>query len=195
MLLVLTSLLSGCSEIAKRHAAQQYLKATIIPGIGLGDIHIRTTTLEMVVDRLGRNYERKVHGEGYSPEDCEIIECPIPEPSSSTVVLTYKAQGLIFLFGRKAGQTTPEAELVLDSITVECIHKRCPFEGKTEQGLRLGDTREQVKEVYGRPRRANTNTWLMSYPKKGISFLIDHPYNDPIKETDRVKGITIPDRD
>ncbi len=192
-LLGLASLFSGCSTLAKQQAAKQYLKAKVLPGVGLGDIHIRQTTLAEVIEKLGRNNKRTVHG-GYTYEDCQIIECPIPEPSTSTVELNYKDKGLSFFFERNPGETTPEAELLLDRLQIECVNKRCPFKGKTEQGIRLGDTRAQVKEIYGRPKRAYTTSWLMSYPQ-GISFLIDHAPNTSGKETDRIEGITIPDRD
>ncbi|MEO0378117.1 MAG: hypothetical protein AAF329_26670 [Cyanobacteria bacterium P01_A01_bin.17] len=192
ILLVLASLLSGCSAIAQRQAANEYLKATIVPGVGLGDLQIRKTTLGEIVNKLGRNYKREVKG-GYLPEDCQIIDCPPTQEETKTIVLHYKAQGFKFFFEQQPNQGLPEDELLLNSIYIECVQKRCPFKGETEQGIRLGDTRAEVKEVYGQPNRTYTNSWLMSYPS-GISFLVDHPYLEPIKESDLIEGITIPDR-
>lgn len=68
-----TSLLCGCSEITKIQTQNKYLNATINPGVGLGDISLRSTSLREITAQLGRNYKREVRG--VIGQQCEFGVC------------------------------------------------------------------------------------------------------------------------
>ncbi|ABW30383.1 hypothetical protein [Acaryochloris marina] len=179
--------MSSCKEITQIQTQNKYLNATLKPGVGFGDINLRSTSLREITAQLGRNYKRKVRG--LTEHKCEDGVCT--SGRLEIITLNYKSQGLQFMFEQRVNQLKREGALPLKEIRVNCIKDKCPYKGKTEQGIGLGDTRKQIKEAYGNPKRSPTNTWQWSYPKKGISFEIDKKYGDPVQDSDRIKTIVI----
>lgn len=165
----------------------KYLNATLKPGVGFGDINLRATSLREITDQLGRNYKRKVRG--FTESKCVDGVCT--SSRLKLITINYKSQGFQFLFEQRVNQLKREGALPLKEIRVNCIKGKCPYKGKTEQGIGLGDARKKIKEAYGNPKRSPTNTWQWSYPKKGISFEIDKKYGDPVQDSDRIKTIVI----
>ncbi len=186
-LLSLIPLLGACSEITKIQTQNKYLHATLKPGTGFGDINLGSTSLREITAQLGRNYKRNVKGTSIS----ECFEGFCKSTRAETITLNYKQQGFLFVFKQRYDQFRPEPALPLQEIHVKCIKQDCPYQGKTEQGIRLGDTRKQLQEIYGNPKRSPTNTWEWSYPRKGIAFNIDHKYSEPIRDRDRINTIII----
>ncbi|MGR3278296.1 hypothetical protein ACSYAD_24685 [Acaryochloris marina NIES-2412] len=180
-------LISACKEMTQIQTQNKYLNATLKPGVGFGDINLRSTTLREITAQLGRNYKRKVRG--FTESKCDNGVCT--SSPLELITINYQSQGFQFLFEQRGNQLQREGALPLKEIRVNCIKDNCPYKGKTEQGIGLGDTRKQIKEIYGNPKRSPTNTWQWSYPKKGISFEIDKKYQDPVRDSDRIKTIVI----
>lgn len=186
-LVSLIPLLGACSEITKIQTQNQYLHATLRPGLGFGDINLGSTSLREISAQLGRNYKRNVREGSIS----ECVEGVCKSTRAETITLNYKKHGFLFVFEQRYDQFRPEPALPLREIHVKCINQNCPYQGKTEQGIGLGDTRKRLQEVYGDPKRSPTNTWQWSYPRKGITFGIDHKQSEPIRDRDRINTIII----
>ena len=155
-----------------RGERDRYLSETLIPGRGFGDIRVGVANLGQVTEILGSGYRQKASSESstqcYGGPDCETTNYTV-------TWVSYETDGLAFEFKQLAGVGLSPNQAVLERIVVECIHDRCPFQGATDKGIRLGDPRDKVTATYGRPKRAPHNSWLLQYRSR-IAFGFDSHY-------------------
>jgi hypothetical protein len=91
-------------------------------------------------------------------------------------------------------QAQAESELKLERLGVDCPQAACAFSGQTDKGLKLHDTRQRLRELYGAPLRNVHNSWLVFY-REGIGFGLEAPKDKKFNLESRVSSIQILKKD
>jgi len=126
----------------------------ILPGIGLGNIIIESSTLDSVIKTFGENKirERSVKGCGTFGDG----------PCGKENYVTYKKKGITFLCQPK--MTDKIVRLII-------IESSCEY--KTTKGIGIGSVKSDIIAAYGQPVSDATadNDLRMEYD--GITYFLD----------------------
>lgn len=148
----------------------QWLKAVLQDGEAFGDFKLGKATFQEIKAELG---PRAIisRSEVYS-SDCQG-ETDCKQQHHTEVELKYD-DWLTFGFTplHKGGS---ENELKLESVMVNC-EQPCPYQGMTGKGIRLGDSFEKAKTVYGKSMTGHPISKMVCFGH-GICFRWDRQQN------------------
>lgn len=177
--------LSCCQTPSEKKAQQYILNSTLIPGLGNETFHVGQTQLAEVEQLLGPAPEKKT-SEG-TKAHCTNGNCTQTE--FQTLSLIYPKTGLLFEFEKELAKPA-----ILQRFSVSCKTKVCPFQGQTQEGVRLQDTRETLYKAHGKPPRKPHNNWVVIY-REGIGFGFEHHPGSMSNPEDIIDSIQILSKD
>jgi hypothetical protein len=153
------------TKSAAEPSLAQFQRAVLSEGQAFGDWPLKKVTYKQVIAQLGEQPD-------VSKSEVSEGRCmPYPNCSEEKYTLVRVSQGeFTFTFEHQKPGWILE-DLRLEAVKVDC-YEACDFKGLTGKGIRIGDSEEKVRQVYGN-KMFKSEEWKASCYRSGICFAFD----------------------